>query len=78
MAERLENRYLVIKYSDIDRALASGRLSVLEVLALGSLTQRIIESNIDSGCDNPTRRGVYIAADWPEYKSALDLLGLTE
>lgn len=78
MAEKLQDRYLVIKHSDIDRALVIGRVSVLEVLALGSLTQRIVESNIDYECLNPTRRGVYIEADWPQYKSALDLLDLTE
>ncbi len=67
--QRNQDRYLVLKNEDIASA-----LSPIEKLALGQLTDKILQDRYERGYGRQPLTTVVIEEDWPEYEPTWELL----
>ena len=63
----LENRYLVMKYTDLLESLSIDERSILAALAIKNFSRR-------SELGKPDLATIVVESDWPEYNAVLTLL----
>ena len=65
--QKLENRYLVLKRSDVEEYLNEG-----EKVTLSVLCERVSDGRRNEG--RPSIDALVIESDWPEFNPALEML----